>query len=75
MEADVDGPGGDGGDLAPRADSADGNEAGPGAAPAKRPATGGQSAAAAGGPPSQTPKQYSCPQCSYSADKKVSLNR
>ncbi|KAK3913985.1 Zinc finger protein ush [Frankliniella fusca] len=84
VEADEAAPGTDGlaGDLmAPRSDSADGSDSG------KRPAQGGGPAAqgagqAQGGNPGPGgqssaghPKQYSCPHCSYSADKKVSLNR
>ncbi|KAE8741618.1 hypothetical protein FOCC_FOCC012820 [Frankliniella occidentalis] len=84
VEADEGTTGGDGADLmAPRADSADGSESG------KRAAQGGAQVAQGGGqaqggaaggqsggqPGAGHPKQYSCPHCSYSADKKVSLNR
>lgn len=89
MEADENtSSAGDNGDLmAPRSDSADGSESTPG--PGKRAAQnaggcagqggsggGGQSQGSGGaGGGGQGAKQYSCPHCSYSADKKVSLNR
>lgn len=59
----------DAGDLmAPRSESADASEG-------KRAGQGPLGSALGQGGQGGQGKQYTCPHCSYSADKKVSLNR